>query len=100
VILFNINYSLSLADVDYTTVVTNITFNNGDNSVVFNVPITNDDIPETNETFEVFLKNITDSPYKVIFDDPSVAVGTIVDDDTSPCKKLFLYYYCIAYYRN
>jgi len=81
----------SLADVDYTTVVTNITFNNGDKSIVFNVPITNDDIPETNEMFEVFLKNITDSPYKVIFDDPSVAVGTIVDDDTSPCKKLILY---------
>jgi len=93
-------YSTSLAGVDYTSVVTNITFNNGVDSTVFTVPIINDDVPETNETFEVFLKNIPDSPYKVIFDDPSVAVGTIVDDDTSPCKKLLLYYYCIAYYRN
>ena len=70
-----------LADVDYTSVVTNITFNNGDNSQVFAVPITNDDIAEADETFEVFLKNIPDSPYNVIFADPSVAVGTIFDDE-------------------
>ena len=66
-----------LADVDYTSVVANITFNSGVNSSVFAVPITNDDIPEADETFEVFLKNIPDGPYNVIFDDPSVAVGTI-----------------------
>jgi len=67
--------------VDYTSVITNITFNNGDNGIVFAVPITNDDIAEADETFEVFLKNIPDNPYKIIFDDPSVAVGTIFDDE-------------------
>ena len=61
--------------------VTNITFNNGDNRQVFAVPITNDDIAEADETFEVFLKNIPDSPYNVIFADPSVAVGTIFDNE-------------------
>jgi len=61
--------------------VTNIIFNNGVNSNVFAVPITNDDIPEANETFEVFLKNIPDSSLNVIFDDPLVAVGTIIDDE-------------------
>ena len=71
----------SLADIDYTSVVTNITFNNGDNSQVFAVPITNDVIAEADETFEVFLKNIPDSPYNVTFADPSVAVGTIFDDE-------------------
>ena len=71
----------SLAGVDYTSVVTNITFDNGDDSHVFSVPITNDLILEANETFEVFLKKIPDSPYNVIFDEPSVAVGTIFDDE-------------------
>ena len=87
-ILFNM-WFITIAGVDYTSVVTNITFNNGVNSNVFAVPITNDDIPEANETFEVFLKNIPDGPYNVIFDDPSVAVGTIVDDDT-PCKTFII----------
>jgi len=62
-------------------VVNNITFNSGVNSTTFDVPITNDDIPENDETFEVFLKNIPDSPNNVIFADPSVAVGTIFDDE-------------------
>ena len=66
--------------------VINITFSSGDNSFVFAVPITNDIIPEADETFEVFLKNITGSPYDVIFADPSVAVGTIIDDDM-PSEK-------------
>ena len=71
----------STADVDYTSVVINITFNSGENSSVVAVPITNDVLPEADETFEVFLKNITGSPYDVIFADPSVAVGTIIDDE-------------------
>ena len=66
--------------------VTNITFNNGDNSHDFVVPITNDGIREADETFEVFLKNIPDSPYNVIFADPSVAVGTIIDNEI-PSEK-------------
>ena len=71
----------STADVDYTSVVINITFNSGENSSVVAVPITNDVLPETDETFEVFLKNIPGSPYDVvIFADPSVAVGTIIDN--------------------
>ena len=76
----------SLAGIDYTSVVANITFNNGVNSNVFAVPITNDDIPEADETFEVFLKKIPGNPYNVIFDDPSVAVGTIFDDEI-PSEK-------------
>jgi len=71
-------------------VVTNITFNNGVNSNVFDVPITNDDIPEANETFEVFLKKLPDSPLNVIFDDPSVAVGTIFDDEIPSKNKTAL----------
>ena len=71
----------SLADVDYTSVVINITFNNGDNSQVVAVPITDDEIAEADETFEVFLKNFPDSPHNVIFADPSVAVGTIFDNE-------------------
>ena len=60
--------------------VINITFNSGENSSVVAVPITNDVLPEADETFEVFLKNIPGSPYNVILDDPSVAVGTIIDN--------------------
>ena len=74
------------ADVDYTSVVINITFNSGENSSVVAVPITNDVLPEADETFEVFLKNITGSPYDVIFADPSVAVGTIIDNKV-PCEN-------------
>jgi len=61
-------------------VVINITFNSGENSSVVAVPITNDVLPEADETFGVFLKNIPGSPYNVILDDPSVAVGTIIDN--------------------
>ena len=85
--IFILSFFPSLAGVDYISVVTNITFNNGVSSNVFVVPISNDDIPEADETFEVFLKNIPDSPYNVIFDDPSVAVGTIFDDEI-PSEKL------------
>ena len=69
--------------------VTNITFNNGVNSNVFAVPITNDDIPEADETFEVFLKNIPDSPFNVMFAEPSISVGTIFDNEI-PSKNAVL----------
>jgi len=74
-------FPVSLADADYTSVVTTIIFNSGVNSIAFTVPIINDNIVEADETFEVFLWNIPHSSYNVIFDDPSVAVGTIFDDE-------------------
>ena len=69
------------ADVDYVTLVQNITFDSGENSQVISVAIGDDQIAESDETFEVFLKPIPNSPYDVMIDEASVAVGTIFDDE-------------------
>ena len=60
--------------------VRNITFNSGVISNVFTVTIINNPIAESDESFEVFLKQLPDSP-DVIIGEPSVATGTIFDDE-------------------
>ena len=70
------------ADIDYVSLILNITFNSGEISEIFTVNIINDQlqIVESDESFEVFLKLIPDSP-DVIISEPSVATGTIFDDE-------------------
>ena len=70
----------SAANVDYVTVVQDITFASGEISKVFTVDIINDTIAESEESFEVFLKLISGSS-GVIIGEPSVATGTIIDDE-------------------
>ena len=55
-------------------------FDSGDSSQVVTVDIIDDQISESDESFEVFLKPIPDTS-NVIIGEPSVAVGTILDDD-------------------
>ena len=69
------------------TLVQNITFESGENSTVFTVTIVNDTLPEIDESFEVVLKSLPDSP-NVLIGVPSVAVGTIFDDDL-PGKQFY-----------
>ena len=57
-----------------------LTFNGSDNSQVVSINITDDLIAESNELFEIFLKLIPYSP-NVILGNPSVAIGTIFDDE-------------------
>ena len=83
-------YSIA-ADVDYVTLVQNITFDSGESSQDFSIAIINDQIAESDETFEVFLKSLSDSPYDVRIDEGSVAVGIIFDDEIP--SKLLLYVY-------
>ena len=55
-------------------------FSPGEDRKVIHVNITDDLIAERDESFEVFLKLVPDSP-NVILGNPSVATGTIIDDD-------------------
>ena len=57
-----------------------LTFDGTENSQVVSVNITDDQIAESDESFEVFLKLIPDS-LDVLLGDPSVAIGTIFDDE-------------------
>ena len=66
--------------------VQNITFNSGVNSAIIFVDIVNDIIPESDETFEVFLKSLPGND--VVIGEPSVAVGTIFDDEI-PSKTFY-----------
>ena len=75
------------ADVDYVTLVQNITFDSGETSKVFSVAIRDDQIAESDETFEVFLKSLSSSPYDVRIDEASVAIGIIFDNEI-PSKLL------------
>ena len=68
------------ANVDYVTLVQNITFESGEQRKDFNVTILNDARPEIDESFEVILESLPDFP-DVNIGVPSVAVGTILDDD-------------------
>ena len=60
--------------------VQDIIFDIGEISKVFTVNIINDTVAESDESFEVFLKLIPDSS-DVIIGEPSVATGTIFDDE-------------------
>ena len=66
----------------------NITFESGENSQDFSVAIRDDQIAESDETFEVFLKPIPNSPYDVMIDEASVAVGTIFDDEIPSMQNI------------
>jgi len=76
------------ANVDYITLDQNITFDSGDSNNTFSVRIVNDTIPESDETFEVFLKPLPGDD--VVIGEPSVAVGTIFDDEV-PSKAFYNY---------
>ena len=83
----------STADADFVTLVRNITFNSGEIRNTFTVEINVDDIAENDEVFEVVLKSLPDSP-RVTIGEPSVATGTIIDDQI-PSKifyNRFLFY--------
>jgi len=67
------------ADIDYVTLVQNITFSSVVDSTIISVDIVNDTIPESDETFEVFLKPLPGDD--VVIGERSVAVGTIFDDE-------------------
>ena len=64
-----------------------LTFNGSDNSQVVSINITDDLIAESDESFEVFLKLIPGSP-NVILGNPSVAIGTILDNEI--LSKIFI----------
>ena len=78
----------SIADVDYVTLIRNITFDSGENSKDFSVAIRDDQIAESDETFEVFLKPIPNSLYDVMIDESSVAMGTIFDDEIPSMQNI------------
>ena len=67
--------------------VQNITFDSGETSNIVSVDIQDDQIAESDESFEVFLKPISNSPYDVRIDEASVAVGIIFDNEI-PSKIL------------
>ena len=67
--------------------VENITFSDGDDSRNISVRINNDQIAESVEQFEVFLKLLPDNPFDVRIGEPDVAIGTIYDDEV-PSKIL------------
>ena len=75
------------ADVDYITLVQNITFDSGETSNIVSVDIQDDQIAESDESFEAFLKPLSNSPYDVRIDEASVAVGIIFDNEI-PSKIL------------
>ena len=66
---------------DYTSGPYNVIFPTGNTSVSFDVPITNDNILESNETFSL---NIISSsvPDQVIIGNPRQSAVTIVDNDS------------------
>ena len=84
--------------------VQDITFNSGEISRTFVVDILNDTIAESDESFEVFLKLTPDSSGARI-GEPSVATGTIFDDEI-PSKTftvglfLILLPYILFFYHN
>lgn len=83
IVITNMCLYFSTADVDYDNLTALIvTFNIGEISRVISVTITDDGVAEDDESFEVFLKPIPDTT-DVIIGEPSVAVGIIVDNDTT-----------------
>lgn len=77
------------ADGDYVSTVQNITFDNVD-SRNFSVDLVDNQIAESDESFEVFLTLIPNSPYDVKLDEPSVATVTIYDDEV-PSETSIIY---------
>ena len=71
------------AGADYTTSSGTLTFNPGDTSKTFNLPILADTIDEDNETFSVTLSSPTNATINDL-----LGQFTIVDDDTEPTVSL------------
>ena len=65
---------------DYTNGPFTVEFNAGDTRVLFNVSIDNDNILESNETFNLII-NPSSLPSEVAVTNRSQAIVTIVDDD-------------------
>ena len=78
------------ADGDYISLVQNITFDNGSNNSNFSVELVDNKIAESDESFEVFIKLIPDSPYDVKLGDPSVVRVYIYDDDVPIPSKILI----------
>jgi len=67
---------------DYTAIASEtVTFAPGETCVSVVVSVTDDEIHEKNETFVGSLKPSNLTPDNVLIEDPSMAVGTIIDDD-------------------
>ncbi|GIR77917.1 MAG: hypothetical protein CM15mP80_05420 [Alphaproteobacteria bacterium] len=71
------------AAADYTNSSGTLTFNPGDTSQTFNIPILADTIDENNETFSVTLSSPTNATINDL-----LGQFTIVDDDTEPTVSL------------
>ena len=71
------------AAADYTNTSGTLTFNPGDTSQTFNIPILADTIDENNETFSVTLSSPTNATINDL-----LGQFTIVDDDTAPTVSL------------
>ena len=95
IVHMNCFFHCTTADVDYITLGQVITFDSGETSKVFSVDIQDDQIAESDESFEVFLKPISNSPYDVRIDEASVAVGIIFDNEI-PSKLLLAAYSYMA----
>ena len=71
-----------LAGGDYTAIaIETVTFAPGETCVSVVVSVTDDEVHEKNETFVGSLKTSNLTPDNVLTGDPSMAVGTIIDDD-------------------
>lgn len=73
----------AIAGSDYTPATGTLTFLPGELSKIINIPVTNDNVFEGNETFGFVLSN-PGGPGQVELLNPSSAVLTITDNDSTP----------------
>jgi len=93
--------------VDYTAIASEtVTFSPGETCVSVVVNVTDDVVHEKNETFVGSLKTSNSTPGNILVRDPSLAVGTIINDDDlskiivqkkllSVCPSLVMYVSCL-----
>ena len=74
------------ANVDYTTTAGTINFAAGQTTATILVPIIGDTAPETNETFQVQLSDLTNAavPALIPVMNNDIGTGTIIDNDSVP----------------
>ncbi|MBH8572965.1 DUF4347 domain-containing protein [Nostocaceae cyanobacterium CENA369] len=75
---YNTSNNTAIAGVDYTAVTGSLTFNPGVTSQTISIPILNDFVAESSESFFVNLTNPTNASIA-----DNKATGTITDDDTA-----------------